>query len=1045
MDHMRVDPTTRRDAWPREAAPLRRRGPRGLAWLVLIALISQAAATSSIVKTVAQLKRAVANSSVTDIILSSEAPLLFNSSWPVSGTGPSALLINRTLTLRAATLQRVVLDAGASASGMRRVLEVSAGARVALVRVEMTGGVSKHAGGGVRVGRGCTLILQDSIVRGNTVLTSVMPAWGGGVVNFGSLTALHSRISGNSATSANNSAWGGGLEIHGFDAVAVLDESHVTGNMAMSSTGVAGGGGVHNFGGTLTAVRCLISGNNATSIHGNSQGGGLQTTAIAMLNESNLDSNAATSTAGIAAGGGIVNLGALTATRCHISGNGAISVHGTTQGGGLENHGIDAVAVLDESNVTGNMVTSRTSFAGGGGVRNSGRIMVARSHVNANSATSVLGFARGGGIDNNRPNNHASNQATAIAVLHQSNINGNAAASIRSPVMGGGVFNMGNLTATYSDIYSNTATSSVGSVSGGGVANQGHMTAMHCRFSGNNATSVDRNAQGGGLMNVAFAVLDEIDVDSNAAASTTGPAMGGGMFNMGNLTAAHSRICSNIATSLHWKAQGGGLDNSGTASIAVLAESNVNSNTATSNTSGAAGGGMHNNGHLTAMRCHVSGNSATSVHNMALGGGLINTRSAITLLNESNIDGNVAASTGGGAAGGGVHNFAGHITAVRSHISGNSATSVHWIAQGSGLFNGGIESNVLLVGSVIIGGNATSSSILNGARISYVLPAPLGRWVPGVVECQRVYCVGSALCPVQPCNLTAHPALEGRHLAGVVAGPIEGDFPPSCAIGSFGDSIAAVNQSGASCAGLCVHQDPFSTTASVGAASATECVCVAGFYAPPSGHCTECAAGATACIGTGATLATLNLTTNYWRLSNATADIRPCVGGAWEPGAPTPCSGGIAAGSYCADARMTGPRCRVCIQGVHGTARRYYDEAIARCVDCPATGAAAIGMAVALGLACTAIFGLTHVLWGELRATLGAVGLVRGIERIIAEAHAVTTYYQIVAKAKLLVGYYQVCACSTTMHVRVRARGYTRLRIPVVLTAVPTHLCRLCS
>ena len=384
------------------------------------------------------------------------------------------------------------------------------------------------------------------------------------------------------------------------------------------------------------------------------------------------------------------------------------------------------------------------------------------------------------------------------------------------------------------------------------------------------------------------------------------------------------------------------------------------------------------------------------------------------MLHESKVDGNKAVSTMGVAAvGGGLNNF-GQLTVVRSHISRNGAVSVHGSAQGGGMLNNGAGS-VLLYGALINGSYATGSSargasILNGARISYILPAPLGRWIPGVVACQRVYCVGSALCPVQPCDLISHPELEGRHLADVVAGPTEGDYPPACTIGSFGNSTAAADQNGASCAGLCVQRDPFATTASVGAASPTECVCVEGFYTSPSGHCMECEEGATACFGAGTTLATLNLTINHWRLSNATADIRPCVGGAWKPGTPTPCSGSIAEGSYCADAGLAGPRCHVCVQGVYGAPRRYYDEAMARCADCPATGAAALGMTAAIGLACFAIVGLTRVIWGELRDTLGATGPLRSMECVVAEARAVTTYYQIVAKAKLLVGYYQARA-----------------------------------
>ena len=187
----------------------RRDGQSGLTWFVLIVLVNRAVATSSIVHTVDELRRAVANSSVNDITLSGEAPFRFDSSWPIPGAGLSALLVRRTLTLSAAAGRRAVLDAGASASGMRRVLEVSAGGHVTLVRVEVTGGMSDHSGGGVLVMRDGSLALEDSVIRRNSVLGITTHAWGGGIFSNGHLTATRSRISDNNATSLQSSinAW----------------------------------------------------------------------------------------------------------------------------------------------------------------------------------------------------------------------------------------------------------------------------------------------------------------------------------------------------------------------------------------------------------------------------------------------------------------------------------------------------------------------------------------------------------------------------------------------------------------------------------------------------------------------------------------------------------------------------------------------------------------------------------------------------------------------------------------------------------------------
>ena len=72
----------------------------------------------------------------------------------------------------------------------------------------------------------------------------------------------------------------------------------------------------------------------------------------------------------------------------------------------------------------------------------------------------------------------------------------------------------------------------------------------------------------------------------------------------------------------------------------------------------------------------------------------------------------------------------------------------------------------------------------------------------------------------------------------------------------------------------------------------------------------------------------MQLNPNWWRLSNDTTDIRQCLA-FWQPGQPTPCSGGRNSTSYCKTG-LDGPRCSVCLdEGVH------FDEDAAACVECP--------------------------------------------------------------------------------------------------------------
>ena len=86
-----------------------------------------------------------------------------------------------------------------------------------------------------------------------------------------------------------------------------------------------------------------------------------------------------------------------------------------------------------------------------------------------------------------------------------------------------------------------------------------------------------------------------------------------------------------------------------------------------------------------------------------------------------------------------------------------------------------------------------------------------------------------------------------------------------------------------------------------------------------------------------ATVATLNLTPGYWRLSNTSLDIRAC----WEsnPNFQEACAGGSDAGidgsGYCrtdadSDSLNSGPLCRVCSDGY------FFDEG--ECTRCPSGG-----------------------------------------------------------------------------------------------------------
>ena len=90
---------------------------------------------------------------------------------------------------------------------------------------------------------------------------------------------------------------------------------------------------------------------------------------------------------------------------------------------------------------------------------------------------------------------------------------------------------------------------------------------------------------------------------------------------------------------------------------------------------------------------------------------------------------------------------------------------------------------------------------------------------------------------------------------------------------------------------------------------------------PASTRCGDLDANATR----GATLATLDLLPNHWRLSNLSTDIRKCVRDAHTPSS---CLGGDGS-SYCAEGTR-GPLCRTCSEPQH-----HFVTRTARCAECP--------------------------------------------------------------------------------------------------------------
>jgi len=206
-------------------------------------------------------------------------------------------------------------------------------------------------------------------------------------------------------------------------------------------------------------------------------------------------------------GGGINNSGTLMLRQSAVSGNTA------ARGGGIYNIG---TINLFRSDVSGNQAVSGGGQGTlGGGIFNGGMTSLNKSTVNGNSASF------GGGI---------SNDPTGTMVLNDSTVNGN----IGSPSFflngGAGIESRGALTLNHSTVSSNISFGS-----GGGIYCGGTTTLNQSTVSSNTAF------QGGGIFNVGASTLSSSSVTGNTAAFD-----GGGILNDGGTVAlSHSSVTGN--------------------------------------------------------------------------------------------------------------------------------------------------------------------------------------------------------------------------------------------------------------------------------------------------------------------------------------------------------------------------------------------------------------------------------------------------------------------------------------------------------------------
>jgi LPXTG-site transpeptidase (sortase) family protein len=272
----------------------------------------------------------------------------------------STLTIDKDLTIDGSSLAAPITISGNDAV---LVMEVDSGKSLTLDALTIANGHGNVYGGGIHNYGHLTATnstFSDNIATGN----STSGGKGGGIYNNGggTLTVTDCTFSGNQATTGI-APGGGGIS---NDGIATVTNNTFSGN----SAGYLGGG-IFNSG-TLTVANSTFSGNSAD------QGGGINNYYLLNVTDSTFTGNSATD------GGGLYNLSStLMLKDCTVSGNSA------DQGGGAYN---DGTLIVTNSTFSNNSANEY-----GGGIINYNTLNVTNSTFSGNSADEF-----GGGIDNDR-------------------------------------------------------------------------------------------------------------------------------------------------------------------------------------------------------------------------------------------------------------------------------------------------------------------------------------------------------------------------------------------------------------------------------------------------------------------------------------------------------------------------------------------------------------------------------------------------------------------------------------------------------------------
>ncbi len=388
-----------------------------------------------------------------------------------AGTYTESLTVNKTLTLTGVSSGTTIIQAVTG----QRVITVTAGNKLRLENLTVTGGQTTDVGGGV-------YLVNGSLTLVNCRLANNSAAYGGGVFQAdasGRVDVIDSRIELN--TTSNH---GGGLYVSGSAAF--------TNAQILSNTASWHGGGVHVQSGRADLIGGVFSGNRA--INGN--GGAVNLNGSITISGTQIVSNTAIN------GGGLQqwNVGpAVSITNTRFERNVARGV-----GGGAA---VSSTLSISNSTFVSNTVDSgngNSTF--GGGVYAGAASQIFASTFTGNSALCLYGGscsdADGGGLYHSHSNLLLTN--VTFKLNHAGRLGGGVSSDHSDPALFDVIFN-GNLAGWGGGFYHDWGNPVLTNVlfsgnqagwAGGMLASRDNPTLKQVTFSGN-----DGYNQGGALLN----------------------------------------------------------------------------------------------------------------------------------------------------------------------------------------------------------------------------------------------------------------------------------------------------------------------------------------------------------------------------------------------------------------------------------------------------------------------------------------------------------------------------------------------------------------